>query len=258
MPDSIEPRIDNRWYDTLSDEWWDPQGRMALLQQLNPARATYFRRACAQALGRSAEGGGDVRGVRVLDVGCGGGYLAEWCARAGAVVSGVDLSASTIETARRHAAAAGLDISYAVADGTALPFRDASFDAVLSSDFLEHVSAQLDAVIREQARVLRGGGMLGFETVNRTWQARAVLVWLGEGLLRQIPPHTHDPCLFIRPPELAACLERHGISPVESFGLVPVQHPARFLASYLVRRDGGGFRLGRSHAISYLGYGVKR
>lgn len=258
MPNPIEPRIDNRWYDTLGDEWWDPHGRMALLQQLNPLRGMYFRRACAHALGRSAEDGGDVRGVRVLDVGCGGGYLAEVFARAGAVVSGVDLSASTIEAARRHAEAASLAIDYQVADARTLPYPDATFDAVLSSDFLEHVSDHLDAVVGEQARVLRGEGMLGFETVNRTWQARLVLVWLGEQVLRQTAPHTHDPRLFVRPAELAACLERHEIRMVESYGQVPARHPLRFLAGYLIRRDSGGFRLGRSHAVSYIGYGMKR
>jgi 2-polyprenyl-6-hydroxyphenyl methylase / 3-demethylubiquinone-9 3-methyltransferase len=259
----MAPRIDNRWYDALGDEWWAPGGRMALLQQLNPARAAYFRAACARALGRDAantgngDDGGDLRGVRLLDVGCGGGYLAEALAGAGAVVTGVDLSATTIAAARRHAAARGLAIDYRVADATALPFADGAFDVVLSSDFLEHVSDRLDAVIAEQARVLRDGGVLGFETVNRTLRARVVLVWLGQGVLRLAPPRLHDPRLFVRPQELEACLARHGVRVVETHGLMPARRPVRFLLGYLLRRESGGFRLGRDRSISYIGYGVK-
>jgi 2-polyprenyl-6-hydroxyphenyl methylase / 3-demethylubiquinone-9 3-methyltransferase len=257
VPDTVEPRIDNRWYDTLDDEWWDPRGRMALLQQLNPARAAYFRAASARALGRSVQGGGDMSGLWVLDVGCGGGYLAEAFARAGAVVSGVDLSASSIAAAQRHAQAAGLAIDYRPADARSLPYPDATFDVVLSSDFLEHVSDQLDAVVAEQSRVLRPGGVLGFETVNRTWPARIVLIWLGQDLLRLAPSHLHEYRLFVRPAELMASLARHGVQVAELHGLVPVRNPVRFLAGYLIRRDGGGFRLGRNRSISYIGYGVK-
>lgn len=253
----MPPRIDNRWYDELGDEWWAPGGRMALLQQLNPARAAYFRAACARALGRDAATGGDLRGVRLLDVGCGGGYLAEALARAGASVAGVDLSSSTIEAARRHAAAAGLSIDYRAADATALPFADGAFDVVVSSDFLEHVSDRLDTVIAEQVRVLRAGGVLAFETVNRTLRARVVLVWLGQGVLRLAPPRLHDPRLFVRPDELAACLARHGVGVVEMHGLVPARNPLRFLLGYLLRRESGGFRLGRDRSISYIGYGLK-
>jgi 2-polyprenyl-6-hydroxyphenyl methylase / 3-demethylubiquinone-9 3-methyltransferase len=249
--------IDNLWYDDLGDGWWDPQSRMALLQQLNPARAAYFRAVCARTLGRSADASGDVRGLRALDVGCGGGYLAEALARAGAEMTGVDRSASSIAVARRHAEAAGLAIEYVTAQAEALPFPEASFDAVFSSEFLEHVSDQLDAVIAEQVRVLRPGGVLGFETINRTWQARVVLIWLGERLLRLIPSQTHDARLFIRPGELATCLARHGVRVVEMHGLVPARHPVRLLAGYLARQESGGFRVGRSLAISYIGYGLK-
>lgn len=252
----MAPGIDNRWYDELGDEWWAPRGRMAMLQQLNPARAAYFRAACSRALGRDAASDGDLHGVRVLDVGCGGGYLTEALAAAGATVSGVDLSSSTIEAARRHAAAAGQTIDYRAADATALPFSDGAFDVVLSSDFLEHVSDRLDAVIAEQVRVLRAGGVLGFETVNRTLRARMVLVWLGQGVLRLVPPRLHDPRLFVRPDELEACLARHGVRVVEMRGLVPAWHPLLFVLGYLLRRESGGFRLGRDRSISYIGHGL--
>lgn len=224
---------------------------MALLQQMNPTRAAYFQTAIQAAHP-------DVGGPRVLDAGCGGGYLAESLARAGCAVSGVDRSASTIAAAQRHAAAAGLSITYHAADAHRLPFPDGAFDAVVSSDFLEHVSDHLDEIIAEQVRVLRRGGVLGFETVNRTWLARLALIWLAQDLLRVVPRHLHAYALFIRPAELARCLERHGVSVIETRGMVPARHPIAFLAGYLAHHESGGFRLGRSRAISYIGYGLKR
>lgn len=253
--------IDNRWYDDLGDEWWAPHGRVALLRQMNDARAAYFRLVCARALGRTPTDVGDpsdLHGLGVLDVGCGGGHLAEALAQAGAEVTGVDRSASSVAAARRHAAASGLAITYHACDALALPFADAAFDAVLSSDFLEHVSDRLDAIIAEQARVLRPGGVLGFETVNRTWRARVVLIWLGQRVLRIVPPRTHASRLFVRPEEVATCLARHGVRVVETRGLVPARGPLGFLHGYLTRRESGGFRLGDDRAISYIGYGTKK
>jgi 2-polyprenyl-6-hydroxyphenyl methylase/3-demethylubiquinone-9 3-methyltransferase len=251
-------RVDNEWYDTLGDEWWAPQGPIALLNQMNPTRAAFFIDRCAAHLQpATAEPAAPLAGVRVLDVGCGGGHLAERLAHAGALVSGVDRSAPTIEAARRHAQASGLAIDYRAADAAALPYPDASFDAVVSSDFLEHVADRLEAVLAEQARVLRPGGLLGFETVNRTWQSRFVLIWLGQRLLRLAPPHLHDARWFIRPGELVPLLARCGVRVEELRGMVPARNPVLFLAGYFLRRQSGGFRLGDDLRISYLGYGIK-
>ena len=252
-------RVDNDWYDTLGEQWWAPRGPIALLSQMNPTRAAYFVDRCAAHLQHTATAGSArLTGLRMLDVGCGGGHLAESLARAGAQVSAIDRSASTIEAARRHASATGLAIDFRTADATSLPFADASFDAVISSDFLEHVTDRLDAVLAEQARVLCPGGLLGFETVNRTWRSRFVLIWLGQRVLRLAPAHAHDARWFIRPAELARVLTRHGVRVEEVRGLVPVRAPIRFLAGYLMRRESGGFRLGDDLGMAYLGYGLKR
>ena len=251
----MSQEIDNHFYETLGDAWWAADGPMALLQQINPTRAAYFRAACARVLQPAGSAG--MHGARVLDVGCGGGYLAESFARAGCVVSGVDASSGTIAAARRHAALSGLQVDYRVADACALPYPDGTFDVVVSSDFLEHVSDNLDMVIAEQARVLRRGGLLGFQTVNRTWLARLALIWLAQDILRLVPRHLHAYALFVRPAELAACLGRHGLQVAEMHGLVPARNPLVSLAGYLAHRQSGGFRLGQTRRIAYIGYATK-
>src|SRR5215469_276946 len=113
------PTIDNTLYDRLGETWWEPRGPMAGLQQLNPVRAAYFESACAAALRPHGPG---LAGLRILDVGCGGGFLAEALASAGADVSAVDRSLPSIEIARRHAASAKLAIDYQPADALVLPY----------------------------------------------------------------------------------------------------------------------------------------
>lgn len=153
--------IDNRWYDDLGDRWWDPAGPVAPLHDLNPARFAYFERAA-----------GGLRGAKVLDVGCGGGILADKFARAGAVVTGVDLSHASLVSAGKHSRDSSLEIDFVNAKGETIPFADSCFDIVVTSDFLEHAQ-DLDMVVRECARVLRPGGLFMYETINRTLRARS-------------------------------------------------------------------------------------
>ncbi|HEV7127249.1 MAG TPA: bifunctional 2-polyprenyl-6-hydroxyphenol methylase/3-demethylubiquinol 3-O-methyltransferase UbiG [Ktedonobacterales bacterium] len=249
------PDVDNELYETLGDDWWAPRGPVALLQQINPARAAYFHQARARLIGDDRDL--LAQPVQVLDVGCGGGFLAEALARMGYAVSGIDRSPGSIAAARRHASASGLRIDYRVADAASLPFADATFDLVVSSDFLEHVSDRLNAVLGEQARVLRRGGVLGFDTINRTWQSRVVLIWLAQHLLRVAPPRLHAYDLFVPIPQLLLCLARHDVRVHEIQGLVPRLHPVLFLTSYLIRHQSGGFRIGNDHSIAYIGAGKK-
>ncbi len=237
--------IDNRWYDDLGDRWWDPCGPVSPLHDLNPARFAYFQTAL-----------GSLVNLRLLDVGCGGGLLAMKFAEAGAMVTGVDLSASSVAAGLRHARREKLQIDFAAARGESLPFADGEFDAVVSSDFLEHVP-DLDNVIAEVARVLRPAGLFLYETVNRTLRARLVTVWLLERVLSLIPKNTHDANMFIKPSELRQVMARHGLKNIETRGIEPEAGPVAALAGFIKRGSAGNFKITEDTAIAYIGYAIK-
>jgi 2-polyprenyl-6-hydroxyphenyl methylase/3-demethylubiquinone-9 3-methyltransferase len=143
--------IDNDVYNREGERWWEEDNPLNLLHgSITPGRFAYFRRVLTDRLGP------DFRDLGALDIGCGGGFLAEEFGRLGLRVVGVDPSAVSIETARRHAAANGLDLDYRVGYGERLPVADDEFDLVYCCDVLEHV-AELDAVISETARALKRG-----------------------------------------------------------------------------------------------------
>jgi 2-polyprenyl-6-hydroxyphenyl methylase/3-demethylubiquinone-9 3-methyltransferase len=236
--------IDNQWYDELGDRWWDPEGLVGPLHHINPARFGYFKGVA-----------GDLHGVKVLEVGCGGGILAESFAREGALVTGVDLSRPSLAAARRHGASSNVRIDYANAVGESLPFLDSSFDVVVSADFLEHVS-NLDSVVGECSRVLKPLGLFLYDTINRTLRSRVVAVWLFERVIRLVPKHTHDPNMFIKPAEMCEVMSSHGISNRETRGLGPREGALAALAAFLNNRH-VAFAVTDDKAMSYVGYGVK-
>jgi 2-polyprenyl-6-hydroxyphenyl methylase / 3-demethylubiquinone-9 3-methyltransferase len=243
--------INNSWYDDLNDEWWAPRGTCCLLHEMNPTRTAYFRSAMRQVLGV-------VRGVRVLDVGCGGGLVSEELAKAGAIVTGIDRSAPSIATARRHAAGIGLfNIEYLVGSVFDLPFADSSFDAVVSSDFLEHVSDRLDDAVGEMARVLRSGGVLAYDTINRTPKSLLLAIIGIQYILHAAPPHTHEWRMFVPPDELTLALARAGVQNQEVRGLTPARNPFAAALGLLRDRYAGGFTISKDTSLSYLGYGIK-
>jgi 2-polyprenyl-6-hydroxyphenyl methylase / 3-demethylubiquinone-9 3-methyltransferase len=230
--------IDNEVYDRLGGSWWDPGNPLAFLHSLTPGRFAYFQGVLT---GRLAM---DPAGLRVLDIGCGGGFLAERFARIGCHVVGIDPSEVSIATARRHAGDADLPIAYHVGTGERLPVADASVDVAYCCDVLEHVQ-DLDLVIAETARVLRPGGVYFFDTLNRTFASRLIAIRMAQEwrLTRVIDVTLHDWAMFITPAELRAALARHGLRGEQIVGLGPRAHPATVLAG-IVR-----LRLGRiSHA----------
>ncbi len=237
--------VDNEWYHRLGDAWWDPDGAIAALHEVNPTRVAYFCGALEALTGK-----------RVLELGCGGGLMAEEYARRGAAVVGIDRSAPSLRVARRHARSEELAIDYVGSLAEGLPFPDEAFDAVVTADTLEHVD-DVKRVVAEAARVLKPGGRFVYDTVNRTWKSRLLLVWLPQHIFRIAPPDTHDYRRFVRPDELHGLLARHGLTNCETRGLALRRHPVAAGISYARTRRLGGFILGDDLAMSYVGFAVK-
>ncbi len=211
-------------YDRDAEHWWDGSQRwLRALQNLVPARLAFFDPLT------------EWRGRTVLDLGCGGGFMAEALAARGADVIGVDVSRGAISAAKNHAAASGLSIRYLVGSGDDLPLPDNSVDCVVCVDVLEHVGKvndvpdvrnvdnvpNVDNVLDEIRRVLRPGGVFLFDTINRTALAQFVIVFCGERILRLLPRGTHDPTLFIAPEDLDAKLAARGFDNRVFEGLGP-------------------------------------
>ena len=233
-----DPSIDNAVFDRMADSWWEEEGFLHLLRTMvNPWRVPYFRR-------KLAELGVDPTGRRALDVGCGGGLLAEEFAAMGFAVTGIDPSLPSVAAARVHAAARGLRIEYGAAVGERLPFRDGSFELVYCCDVLEHV-ADWEAVVAESARVLKRGGVFLFETVNRTRMSRLVAIRAAQQwrCTRLFPPNFHLWEMFITPAELHQALARHGLRHLETVGGRP---RLGLLRSYLLLRSPKKGRIGQA------------
>jgi 2-polyprenyl-6-hydroxyphenyl methylase/3-demethylubiquinone-9 3-methyltransferase len=249
--------VDNQLYDRLASSWWDERGFLHTLKALLPPRLGYLRRILT-----------DPHGKRALDIGCGGGLLAEELARLGCVVTGIDPSLESLGAAWTHAQEAGLSIDYRQGTGEAIPFPDASFDLATCCDVLEHV-ADLPRVIAETARVLRPGGVFFYDTINRTLRSKLILIkvlqdWRWTNLM---PPDLHDWTMFIKPRELLGLLERNGLRNRGLTGLQPAADPFRAWRLLRAQKRGEispaealhriGLRESRDLGIVYMGYAVR-
>jgi 2-polyprenyl-6-hydroxyphenyl methylase/3-demethylubiquinone-9 3-methyltransferase len=249
--DPAAAEIDNDYYHAVGDSWWDAEnGPLRALHDMNPARVSYFDTTAREIHGRPA---GE---ITVLDIGCGGGLVSEALARLGYRVTGIDLSAESVRVAQRHAAAQGVRVDYRVGSAYDLPAGDASVDVVVISDVLEHLH-DLPSAVAEIARVLRPGGVVVFDTINRTLRSYLVAILISERWLKIIHPGTHNWRMFIRPFELRVVFARHGLRLSEVYGLAPAATPPQLAAALLRGQRLGQFTLTRSPAVSYIGHAVK-
>lgn len=230
---TIDPR-EAAHFGGMADDWWDPAGRSAMLHRLNPARLGHIRRQADAHWRLDPRARRPLTGLSALDMGCGGGLLAEPLARLGAAVTGVDAAAEGIAVAQAHAAAQGLAIDYRT--GGVEQVAGARFDLVCSLEVVEHAADQ-PGFVRGLADALAPGGLMILSTPNRTPLSRLAIVTLAEGT-GAIPRGTHDWSRFLTPPELSAMVEEAGLEVTDITGLA--FSPAH------------GFRTGQDLRLDYL------
>lgn len=195
-------------FEALAETWWDPQGEMAPLHIINPVRANYIRRRV-----------GALQGLRVLDIGCGGGLLCEVLAADGAEVTGIDLATASIDVAKGHAAERDLEINYRVISAEALCEESpGAFDLVCCLEMLEHVPDPR-AVVAACAGLVRPGGHVVLSTINRNPKSYALAIVMAEHVLRLLSQGTHEYAKFIRPSELSEWAREAGLEPAEAVGM---------------------------------------
>ena len=206
-------------FSRLAAQWWDTRGPMAALHKFNPVRLAYIRDRAAEHFGRDPARLDSLAGLRVLDIGCGGGILSEPLARLGARVVGADPSESNIAVAKHHAERAGLSVDYRAAAAEALVQSGEKFDVVLAMEVVEHVT-DLGLFIELAAGLVAPGGLLFVATLNRTAKSFALAIVGAEYILRWLPRGTHRWEKFVTPNELEIAIEQSGLKVVDEIGVV--------------------------------------
>jgi len=215
---SIDPEEVER-FSRIAAEWWDPRGKFAPLHKFNPTRLAFIRDQALVRFGRDAAARAPFKGLRLLDIGCGGGLLSEPMSRLGFSVTGVDASPRNIGTASAHAAEQGLSIDYRASTAEdLLAAGEPGFDVILNMEVIEHV-ADPGAYLRDCARLLAPGGLMIVATLNRTLKAFALAKVGAEYVLRWVPAGTHDWTKFLKPDELRGFLAGEPVAVQGPFGV---------------------------------------
>lgn len=199
-------------FTAMAAEWWDPKGKFRPLHRFNPVRLGFIRDTAEMHFNLAPGLKRPFEGLRILDIGCGGGLISEPMARLGADVTAVDAGEANIKTAMTHAQAAGLEIDFRVGTAEGLVTAgEAPFDIVLNLEVVEHV-AEPDTFLADCASLVRPGGLMMVATINRTTKAYMLTILGAEYVLRWLPPGTHEFEKFLKPEEVAAPLRQAGLN----------------------------------------------
>ncbi len=227
----------------LAEGWWDPAGAFRQLHKLNPTRIRYIRDRLAAHFERDITKQRPFAGLRLLDIGCGGGLACEPMARLGAAVFGIDAAAENVEAAARHAAEVGLEIDYRCATAEQLAAAGERYDVVLALEIIEHV-ADMPAFVASAAGLLGDGGAIVLASLNRTPKSFLLAIVGAEYLLGWVPRGTHSWDKLVRPSELARALRQAGLTLGEVTGVT--YDPL-----------GDRWKLGRDTAVNYLAFATR-
>jgi 2-polyprenyl-6-hydroxyphenyl methylase/3-demethylubiquinone-9 3-methyltransferase len=206
-------------FSALGAQWWNERGDMRMLHRLNPVRLAYIRDQAAARFGRDPKRLDSLAGLRILDIGCGGGILSEPLARLGAHVVGADPSPENIDIAARHAEAAGVTVDYRATTAEALADAGERFDLVLAMEVVEHV-ADRDLFVRRAAEMVKPGGLMIAATINRTMKSFALAIVAAEYVLGWLPRGTHQWDKLVTPQELERAMEGGGLRAIGGTGVM--------------------------------------
>ena len=221
MTEAAKTTIDQSEVDRFSAmaaEWWSPTGKFKPLHKFNPVRLAYIRDKAAESFSRNPKTAKPLEGLRVLDIGCGGGLLSEPVARMGAEVVGADPSEKNIGIASTHAKSSGVAVDYRAVTAEQLAEAGETFDIVLNMEVVEHV-ADVELFMNTCASMVRPGGLMFVATINRTMKAAALAIFAAENVLRWLPRGTHQYEKLVRPEELEKPLAASGLEIVDRTGV---------------------------------------
>lgn len=205
-------------FSAMAAEWWDPSGKFRPLHKFNPVRLRYIKEQASANFARDMNDPRALTGLRLLDIGCGGGLLCEPMARLGAEVVGADPSQTNIEIASIHAGQSGLDIDYRALTAEELAAKGEKFDIVLNMEVVEHV-ADVPLFLDCCAQMVNPGGLMFVATINRTMKAWALAIVAAENVLRWLPRGTHQYEKLVRPDEIEGPLSASGMEIIDRTGV---------------------------------------